>query len=226
MKLGQTHTYSCTHYLYGIFFLWGHYFSQRTTLKTPIPYQAVEKSRRQPILNSEIISDNVLSTGREIRQMCIFRLLGESDNQISLLSFLSRFYIHIKTGIFLKYWFFFLLFHTAMFYSVGQMLKICDLGFVILTILFSLNTSDLFSPSRNIKDKRRTQPHFKNMKIFIYLVPGHVSQDHRAESSLKRNSSQPVATLTCSSNWAIRWGRKGRPERNGACVWGGRPLLW
>lgn len=111
------HKYSHTLPAYGLSFLRQHDFSQRTTLRQPSSLKQCillqfEKSRNlsssfageSSPLNSEIISDNVLSTGRETRRLCVPTLLGESDNHISLLSFLSQFYIYVKNSISLKHW--------------------------------------------------------------------------------------------------------------------------
>lgn len=158
--------------------------------------------------------------------MCILTLLGESDNQISLLSFLSHFYIHVKTGINLKYWFFFpTLPPYDVLFSGPNAQKDLWPWFCYSCYFFPIKYCWLFSPSRNIKDKRGKQLQFKNMKIFIRLDPGPIFQDHRTESCLKRSSSQPVATPSCCSYWALGRRAKGEPERKNVCVWGQRPWL-
>lgn len=57
--------------------------------------------------------------------------LGESDNQISVLYFLSHFYMHVKTGIYLK--------HLISFLDLShyfiQWAK-CSRKFVTLVLLF------------------------------------------------------------------------------------------
>lgn len=142
--------------------------------------------------------------------MWILPFLGGSDNHISLLSFLSYFYIHVKTGICLKYWFFPVLPHYNVLFSGPNAQEDLWLWFCYSCYFSPLNSIDFVPPSKNIKDKKEKQLFFKNIKIFIYLDPGPFSWDHRTESYLKGSSLQPVAVLPCCSSWAVGRQSQGR----------------
>lgn len=210
------HKYSHTLPAYGFSFLRQHDFSQRTTLRHPSCLKQCillqfEKSRNlssslageSSPLNSEIISDNVLSTGRETRRLRVPTLVGESDNHISLLSFLSQCYIYVKTGIYLKHWCFPLTLpqHNDLFRGPNAWEDLWP-WFCYSCYFPPIKHYWLFSPSIKITDKRRKPLHFENMKIFISLEPDPISYDHRTESYLKRSSSKQVAILLCCPHWA------------------------
>lgn len=172
-----------------------------------------EFGRRELTLHSEIISDNVLSTGRETRRLCVPTFLGESDNHISLLSFLSQFHIYVKTGIYLKHWFFFPLTlsqHNVLFSGPNAWEDLWP-RFCYSCYFPPIKYYWLFSPSRKITHKRRKPLHFENLKLSIPLEPGPISYDHRTESYLKRSSSKQVAILLCCPHWAVGWQSQGRP---------------
>lgn len=197
--------------------------------KTPILHQAMHFTAIWEIQKCLLMfgrREPILKLWNNIRQ-CIIHWRGDqTDVHPSTLgwvrqsNFITVFYFTFlypcKNWHLSEVLIFFLLFHPMMFYSVGQMpKKICDLGFVILVIFFPLNTTDFFSPSRNVRDKTGKQLHFKNMKIFIHLDPGPIFQDHRTESCFKSSSSQPVATPPCCSNWAIGRRSQGRAWKKG-----------
>ena len=171
-----------------------------------------ESGRRELTLNSEIIPDTVLSTGRETRRLCVPALLGESDNRISLLSFLSQFHIYVKTGVYLKHWFFPLTLsqHNVLFSGPNTWEDLWP-WFCYYCYFPPIKYYWLFSPSRKITHKRRKPPHFENLKLSIPLEPGPISYDHRTESYLKRSSSKQVAILLCCPHWAAGRPSQGRP---------------
>lgn len=146
--------------------------------------------------------------------------LGESDNQISVLSFLSHFYMHVKTGIYLKHLISFLdLSHYFIQWSK------CSRKFVTLVLLFlwkffPIKYYRLFFPSiQHYKRQKRKQLHFKNMKIFIHLDTGpclRLTEQNLVEKGAPR-IQRPHCLAVPTELWADK--AEGGPERMIPIVW-------
>lgn len=127
----QIHIYQLpTHWLsflrqYSVIFI-------REPFKTSILLQAVHFTAIWEIQNSLLKFgriESIFKLWNNIWQCVIHWQQGQTDvhhytlgwlRQSNFITILfSHFYTHVKTGIYLKYWFFSLLFHTIMSYSVG-----------------------------------------------------------------------------------------------------------